>query len=340
MMLIYKHAPTNLDQFELTEDMRIFMRMIIKSGSLNIMLVGERKTSLINAIVCEYYNLNDTLLVLPLKNMMISKNVMYVNNITEHGVAFYRNSVKAFCQSYFTAAPHGIKKTVVLDNLDCVKNIFIQEICYNLIETYSDRVNFIVSGTNLKKIIENIQSHCLIISTPILTSEQSLRILRDIIAKEQIQMQQEEELQVLDYIIMVGNNNVNVMINFLETFKLLNEPISFNIAKVICTNINFSIFNQYMDAVTHQKLSDAMEIMAGLIDLGYSVIDVLETFFAYVKTRQCDLTDDVKYLIIPIICEYIVYFNTIQENTTDLFFFTNKLICKLSYHDKSNLIDN
>ena len=317
-MLLHKYAPTNLDQFKLSDEVRNFYRMLIQSNTLHIMLVGERKTSLIHAMLREYYcdvNLN----------IQTSNNVMYINNMIEHGVAFYRQSLKTFCQSHF-AVKGKFKKTVVLDNLDCVKNSYIQQICCNLIETYSEHVNFIVSCTNIKQIMESIQSHCLSLSIPSLTSEQTSCILRDISAKENIEL----ESQVMEYIISVSNNNMNVMVNYLEKFKLLGEPITLELAKIMCTNISFDIFNQYMDAVMHHRISDAMGVMSHLIDLGYSVIDVLETFFQFVKSPHCQLGDDIKYIIIPIICEYIIYFNTIQENNVDLFFLTNKLIQKLT----------
>jgi DNA polymerase III gamma/tau subunit len=143
---------------------------------------------------------------------------------------------------------------------------------------------------------------------------------------------------VIDYIISISNGNVNVMVNYLEKFKLLDKLITLDIAKTMCTNISFDIFNQYIDDVMHRRLSSAMEIMSNLIDLGYSVIDVLETFFLFIKTPHCTLDDKLKYVIIPIICKYIIYFNTIQENNLDLFFFTNNLICKLSL--VNNAIEN
>ena len=164
-----------------------------------------------------------------------------------------------------------------------------------------------------------------------MTSEQTSCILRDISAKENIEL----ESQVMEYIISVSNNNMNVMVNYLEKFKLLGEPITLELAKIMCTNISFGIFNQYMDAVMHHRISDAMSVMSHLINLGYSVIDVLETFFQFVKSSHCQLGDDIKYIIIPIICEYIIYFNTIQENNVDLFFLTNKLIQKLTKNDNN-----
>ncbi len=314
-MLIYKYAPTKLDEFELSTDLRDFFKMLIQSGNLNILLVGTRKTSLINALLSEYYcnvDINNS------NNILRNKHVMYVNFIRDHGTTFYRQTLKTFCQSHFTMT-NGLKKTIILDNLDCVSITnasCIQHICYNLIETYSNSVNFVISCTNIKKIMESIQSHSLIISVPPLSKEQQITILKNICVRENIAINSD----VMEYLLTIENGNINVLINYLEKFKLLAEEIDLKTAKVLCTNISFDIFNQYMDRVLEYDLSTAMEIMASLTDLGYSVIDVLDTLFLFVKTNHCKLNTEQKYITFPLICEYIIYFSIIQENNDDLFF--------------------
>ena len=324
MMLMYKYMPKRLDDFELTDDMRDFIRTLIRTGSLTVLLVGSRKTSLIRAILCEYYGLSDD------QSMMNCENIMYVNNISDFAVSFYRQNLKTFCQSHFTITG-GLKKTIVLDNLDCIKmkNTYIQQICNNLIETYSDRINFVMSCTNIKKVIENIQSRSLILSIPSFSDDQLTNILNQICEKEGIRL----DAGVMEYILSIGKNNVNILINYLEKFKMFggdSSSISLDIAYQMCTNISFAVFQQYLDMVEQGRLAQAMEIMANLTDVGYSVIDVLDVFFLFVKSSNCVIDDEKKYVIIPLICKYIIYFNTIQENDCDLFFLTNTLIQKLS----------
>ena len=329
-MLMYKYMPKRLDDFELTDDMRAFIRMLIQSGSLTVLLVGNRKTSLLNAMLCEYYGLPAD------GNMMACENVMYVNNISDFGVSFYRQTLKTFCQSHFTITG-GLKKTIVLDNIDCIKmkNVYVQQICNNLIETYSDRVNFVVTCTNIKKVIENIQSRTMILSIPLLSERHLTNILNQICEKEGIRL----DAGVMDYLLSIGKNNVNILMNYLEKFKLLLGPssgsdssssITLEKASEMCTNISFTVFQQYLDAIEKKRLPEAMEIMANLTDVGYSVVDVLDVFFLFVKSSNCVLSDEKKYVVIPLICKYIIYFNTIQENDCDLFLLTNVLIQKLS----------
>ncbi len=320
-MLIYKYAPTQLVHFELSQDMKDFFKMLIQTKSFVLLLVGDRKTSLINALLCEYYKQPN----LDLETDIIqNKNIMYINFIKDQGVIFYRDCLKSFCQSHFTIQ-NGLRKTVVLDNLDCLSatNLTtVQHICFNLIETYSNVVNFVISTTTIKKIMESIQSHSLIITIPSLNPEQQKNILTNICNLENISITPD----VLNYLLSIEKNNINGLINYLEKFKLMDERITLDIAKELCTNISFDILNNYIHLVLNKDLGKAMEIMEELTNLGYSVIDILDTFFLFIKTEHCVLNEERKYAIIPLICEYIVYFNTIQENNYDLFFFTNRMI--------------
>ena len=61
-------------------------------NNLNILLVGNSgcgKTSLLYATIREYYNS---------KNIP-NQNVLYINNLKEQGIQYYRTEVKTFCQT-------------------------------------------------------------------------------------------------------------------------------------------------------------------------------------------------------------------------------------------------
>ena len=57
---------------------------------------------------------------------------------------------------------------------------------------------------------------------------------------------------------------------------------------------------------------------------GFSVIDILEEFFLYIKFHS-DLDDKYKYEIIKLICKYINIFHNIHEDSIELIFLTNNI---------------
>ena len=95
----------------------------------------------------------------------------------------------------------------------------------------------------------------------------------------------------------------------------------------ICTNIGFQIFETYTNHIRNERLHEAIMVLYQLYDNGYSVLDILDTYFMFVKLSNT-FSEDEKYKIIPIICKYISIFHEIHENEVELSLFTNNIyIC-------------
>ena len=124
---LYKYQPLWLNDFELEDDMRILLKTLIDMNSLNIMFIGDSgcgKTSLINAIIHEYYG--------NIKHCN-SENLLYINNLKEQGISYYRTEVKTFCQTASIVA--GKKKILIVDDIDFV-NEQSQQVFRNYIDKY------------------------------------------------------------------------------------------------------------------------------------------------------------------------------------------------------------
>tara|TARA_B100000767_G_scaffold12035_1_gene11649 strand:+ start:220 stop:723 length:504 start_codon:yes stop_codon:yes gene_type:complete len=148
------------------------------------------------------------------------------------------------------------------------------------------------------------------------------KILKRICKIENISVEQEAE----DFILSISNNSVRIMINYLEKFKLLSSNITLDIAISVCTNISFRDFESYTNICKVNKdLHTAIPILYKLFDKGYSVMDILDNYFLFVKITN-NLSEDEKYKIIKLICKYITYFYNIHEDELELALFTNNLI--------------
>ena len=131
---------------------------------------------------------------------------------------------------------------------------------------------------------------------------------------------------VIDFIISISNKSVRIIVNYLEKFKLLNRTITIELANQVCTNISFYEFNQFTSICKNEKdLRKAINLIYKLSNRGYSVMDILDNYFIYIKNTVI-LTDEEKYEIIPHICKYITIFNNIHEDDIELAHFTNNLI--------------
>ena len=82
----------------------------------------------------------------------------------------------------------------------------------------------------------------------------------------------------------ICNNSIRLLINYLEKFSLLDEPITLNIAKKICTNISYYDFERYTNAwYVKKSLPEAITIIYNIFDKGYSVMDILDSYFQFIK---------------------------------------------------------
>jgi DNA polymerase III delta subunit len=131
---------------------------------------------------------------------------------------------------------------------------------------------------------------------------------------------------VEEYIISLSNNSIRVISNYLEKFKLINTEITLDFAINMCTNISFKEFDLYTTYCKRDKdIKKAIQILYSIFERGYSVMDILDTYFIYIKTTAI-LIEEEKYKIIPYICKYITIFNTIHEDEIELTLFTHNII--------------
>jgi len=310
---IYKYQPLWLKDFEIEDELKNVLQTLINMNVLNIMFVGDSgcgKTALINAIIHEYYgNLSDC----------NNENILYINNLKEQGIAYYRTEVKTFCQTASTVV--GKKKILVVDDIDFI-NEQSQQVFRNYIDKYSHNVHFMGSCLNTQKVIDSLQSRLTIIKKRMLPEENLRKIIGRICTDEALQLSP----AVIDFILSISNKSVRIIVNYLEKFKLLNQPITMDLANKVCTNISFYEFDHYTRLCKEQKdLQGAVKLIYGLANRGYSVMDLLDNFFVYLKYTTL-LTEDEKYLIVPLICKYITIFNNVHEDEIELAHFTHNMV--------------
>jgi DNA polymerase III delta prime subunit len=312
-LFIYKFQSVYFNDFGKNNEVIDILKTLVLMDNLNILLIGNfasGKTSMLNAIIREYYKDYDS--------KEYEENVLYINSLKEQGINYYRTDVKTFCQTCSTIK--NKKKIIVLDDIDYI-NEQSQQVFRNCIDKFIHNVHFISSCSNVQKVIESLQSRLHIIKIKPLQNEDLREIITNIKNKENIEITNEAE----EFIINVSNNTVKILINYMEKFKLLGEKITLEIAVKLCSNISFYIYEEYTNLVKKKKLEEAIFLMYELYDKGYSVMDILDNYFIFIKHTNI-LSEDEKYEIIPYICKYITYFHDIHEDEIELTLFTNNLI--------------
>ena len=94
-----------------------------------MLLIGNTssgKTSILNAIIRKYFELSET-------DTFPRSNILFVNNLKEQGIQYFRGEMKTFCQSKSTI--FGKKKLLIIDDIDkIISDHKTEEILFTLID--------------------------------------------------------------------------------------------------------------------------------------------------------------------------------------------------------------
>lgn len=307
---LHKYRPQTLDDFHLDNQLHEIIDLFIRVDSLCALIVGDPstgKTSLLNAILRRYYDVG-------LTNPLPMSNIMIVNTLKEQGIQYFRNEMKTFCQSRSTVK--GRKKMLIIDDIDNISDQ-CQQVFRHYIDNYSNNINVLSSCCNTQKVIESIQSRLHILKLNAQTPKNVRMLMDRVIENEGIVI----DPIARDYLLNITNSSPRQIINYLEKFHIIGRDIDLTACKALCSNIHFNVFESFVRDVKTKGAFCAHEHLNNLYSCGFSVVDILDYFYAFVKYTDI-LSEDEKYGIVPVICEYITVFHNIHENPIELSLFS------------------
>ena len=331
---ISKYQPDDLNEFQQLDKTTVkLVKSLIHLNNLNVLIVGDSgtgKTSIIKSIIKEYYgNGND----------YNHENVLVLNSLKEQGIQYYRNDLKIFCQT--CSLIKNKKKIILLDDIDLI-NEQSQQVFRNYMDKYKHNVNFISSCTNIQKVIDSLQSRTIIVKIHPITYTCLHQIITKISLKEALNFSHESQ----ELLLHICNNSIRILLNYLEKIKILSihsqssespqqeeqeqqdnhtNVIEVELIHKLSTNISYRLFDEYTNFILKNKMVEAVNIFYKLHHEGYSVMDILDNYFIYIKITNL-LNEDVKYKLTILVCKYIIYFHNIHEDELELAFFTNNFI--------------
>jgi DNA polymerase-3 subunit gamma/tau len=314
---VAKYRPYYINDFQTNPQIKAVLHSLLEIDDINILITGATntgKTSILYAIIRDYYKLDKY-------QSFPENNIMFINSLKEQGINYYRNEMRTFSQS--KCSIHGKKKLVIVDDLDLI-NDQSQQVFRNYIDKYKNNINFVSVCSNVHKVIESIQSrvHILRLDPPDRSMVEELS--NKIIHLEKLRLTSD----AFKYILEFSNYSIREVMTHLEKLSILSSTISENLdvdkCKSIISNISHSYFEQYISLLRGNDLKNAIRILYTVYDYGYSVIDILDLFYIFVKTTSV-LNEDEKYRLIPHLCKYITYFHSLHEDTIEIVLFTNSI---------------
>jgi DNA polymerase III delta prime subunit len=311
---ILKYRPYFINDFYLENSHTTVLKTLQDINDLNLLIVGNPcsgKTSLVYAIIREYYGMNETA-------TFPEYNITFINNLKEQGIQYFRTEMKTFCQS--SSNIPNKKKIIVVDDIDTI-NEQSQQVFRNYIDKYSKNIMFISVCTNIQKVNESLQSRLHILKMNQVNRTHLECTMNKIVTNESLSI----EPLAKDFLLNISNNSIRVLINHLEKIFILGQHADLPLVQKLCSNISYVQFENYLGKLKSKDLLGATGILYEIHDYGYSVIDILDYFFSFVKFTST-LTEVEKYNVLPFLCKYITIFHKMHEDVIELAFFTNNLM--------------
>ena len=311
---ILKYRPYFINDFYLEPTHTTVLQTLQEMNDINLLIVGNAcsgKTSLVYAIIREYYGMNEL-------STFPEYNITFINNLKEQGIQYFRTEMKTFCQS--SSNIPNKKKIIVVDDIDTI-NEQSQQVFRNYIDKYSKNIMFISVCTNIQKVNESLQSRLHILKMNQVNRSNLESTMNKIVEKEGLTI----EPAAKDFLLNISNNSIRVLINHLEKIFILDEHADLTLVQKLCSNISYVQFENYLSKLKGRDLKGAIAILYEIHDYGYSVIDILDYFFSFIKFTPT-LNEVEKYRVLPFLCKYITIFHKMHEDVIELAFFTNNLM--------------
>jgi len=306
--------PNNLDDINLNEDTSDILNMYLRNNKMLFLIYGQNlsgKTSLIKILLKNYYNSLD-----------YSENIIYINILKEQGINFFRNDIRNFCQIN-NSHMNKIKKSIIIDDFDFLNEIN-QKVLLHYVNKYNN-INFIVSCSDLNKLILSTQYHLELIKIEDMDNKFLEKIYNKIVKKTNLSLDDNVKYNLLDKF----NKNIPFFINKLLELNIMYYNDINNTSKknykFLDNNILINIEN-YLNLCEIKDIKKANNFILNLHKNGLSVIDILDNIIFYIKNINKKINEKIKFEIILLVTNYIHIFNNLHEDNIELLFLTNNMI--------------
>lgn len=303
-----KYSPTTIDSLPYESKFTTILRNFIDINLLQLILVSDNtfsKNIVINSII---------------NTMHIAKrDILFLSNFKDQGVSNIRSEIKLFSQIAKTNS--NAKRMLIIEDIESYSDN-IQKLFINNIDKWSKNINVIITCNNLYNMNESLTSRLLPITIPVVTKFTIHSIIERICDKEEIKLSKDN----IDLIITLSENNLLSVFHILQKCALLQENVELDeeIIKISCTIINIEKIKGYFNLVKSKKINEGYNYLLEIVENGYSVIDILNELYLFVKITNI-LNEEEKYKCFKIISAYIVNFITVHEEELELLILTHDL---------------
>ncbi len=291
---IEKYRPIKLNEILGNEHTIDRLKIVVEQGNLpNLILSGPSGVGKTTSILC-------------LAHELLGENykdaVLELNASDARGIDVVRNKIKLFAQKKIVL-PYGMFKIIILDEADSM-TAAAQQALRRTMELYSNTTRFILACNTSTKIIEPIQSRCVILRYSKLTNNELKKRLIEVAKKENIDNKLCED--GLESIVFNSDGDLRTGLNILQTTSSCYESITSQNVYKICDKPQPLIIQKIYEYCIQNKCEEAQILISELYNKGFAASDIIILLFKIVcKEDNLSLIDENKRLnIIETITKY------------------------------------
>lgn len=301
---VEKYRPKDLNHIMVNDMIKQKVETILKNSSMpNLIITGEPgtgKTSTVKYIAKKlidkkYYN----------------KAVLELNASDDRGLNMINNTILHFCEKYMSHIPH---KIVILDEADSITRK-AQDILTNVIESNLETTRFAFICNDKSKIIESIQSKCVILNYPRMEKEWIEERINFIIEEENIPNTKEG----IRELIFCSNGDIRVAINYLECIFYSMGQVTEETVQKLCQKPKPQLISKVFENLLNNKFILSIENTKDLVKLGYSPNDILITMMSMIfDDHYVKLNKDQQIIFLIKLSKTMMKFNDSSDSIKHL----------------------
>ena len=290
MPWVEKYRPKNSVEILLEPFIKTKIEHILINKSIpNMIITGEPGTGKTSTIL---------FLAKQLYNDIYNDNVIELNASNDRGLLIINTIIYPFCKkkiNYTDLYPKH--KLVILDEADSITTK-AQNLLSNIILEFKKNTRFVFICNDSNKIIESIQSKCMLIKYPRISSENLFNKVYSICMAENINYTKDGILALL----FVSDNDIRQAINNLECiYYTFNELTEDSVYQLIDKPKPYYI-SQLIISCYNNDFENTINIVKYLYNKGYTPNDILLTFMKYLfENNNTNINEETKLRIYEII---------------------------------------
>lgn len=226
------------------------------------------------------------------------QNFLELNASDERGIDVVRNTIKDFAR---TLAFNADFKIIFLDEADAL-TADAQQALRRTMECYTKTARFILSCNYSSRIIEPIQSRCVIFRFSPLTDAEIKKKLSEIAKQEKLEV----EDSAYDAIVYASEGDLRKAINILQGSAFLGKKITDKIVYSVSSRARPVEIRELIKLAFSKKFTEARELLTKLMyEYGMSGEDIIvQLYRELMEMDEKAIPTKVKIELVNVIAEY------------------------------------